>query len=274
MLGEMVLSRSDSIRHSVKEWLKSGDHRISDELENLLQCSVNPETLKVFSRFIVERYKHGTLSVHFHIRESGLKVRHVCGQCERYSDPTEYCAVVQFLVSEEQSKFAGLRDDLSVVCNDGNDVQRAVFVDVVESVEGTQRAIPSVVRLQSLDQCRSLCGNTSQPFAGDLIGEIGSCVGDWELVAGGRTTSGSRLDQFPDDVIQDGLDVGEEVSCNCANLRRCAGEESHTLDEHPEFRIFLQRDAALSLSILPRSKDNFAQMFLCPDEFDLDCAEG
>jgi len=36
------------------------------KLENLLQCSVNSETLKVFSRFIVERYNM-ELFVHFHV---------------------------------------------------------------------------------------------------------------------------------------------------------------------------------------------------------------
>lgn len=274
MQSEMGLRRSDSIRHAVKKWLKSGNHRISDELENLLQCSVNSETLKVFSRFIVERYKHGTLSVHFHVRESGFKVRNPGGGCKRYSDPAEYCAVAQFFVSEEQGKFAGLSDNFSVIRDNRNDVQCAVFVDVVESVEGSQKAVPSVVRLQSLDQCRSLYGDTPKSLAGDLIGEFGSGVRDGELVTGGRTVSGRRLDQFPDDVIQDGFDVCEEVSGDCADLGRCGRSEPHALDEELALRILLQDDAAFALRILPRGSDNFVQMFLCPDEFDPDCAEG
>src|ERR1019366_5866062 len=105
------LSRSDQIRQSVKEWLKTGDDLLPDELKDLRQHNFNPQRLQFVSRRIVERYKDGSLSLHFHIQESFPKA------CESFPPPgvgqklgviqghhgAEYCAVAQFLPTNEHA---------------------------------------------------------------------------------------------------------------------------------------------------------------------------
>jgi hypothetical protein len=65
--------RSEAIRNSVKEWLKSGNHIIPHELENLLQYHVDPSIREFLSPRIVKRYKEGALAVQLRTRvKTGL----------------------------------------------------------------------------------------------------------------------------------------------------------------------------------------------------------
>ena len=57
---------SNRIRDLVEEWLKSGNDAVPDALKNLLE---HDRYCQVHSRRILERYKSGSLDLHFAFEE-------------------------------------------------------------------------------------------------------------------------------------------------------------------------------------------------------------
>src|ERR1035437_8963918 len=106
------LSRPDQIRQSVKEWLKTGDNFVPDKIKNLLQHRIDPPRFQLVGSRFVERYKDGSLSLHFHIKESLPKacesflttsVAEKFGIIQRHHG-AKYCAVAQFLPTDEHAE--------------------------------------------------------------------------------------------------------------------------------------------------------------------------
>src|SRR6185437_10671275 len=141
--------RRFQIGHLVKEWLKSGEDIVPDELKNILQHRIDSHGFQRFSRRIVERYKDGSLALHFHLFETSNDARLIQG----HPYVPEYCAVSQFVVPQEGCE-ALQPPKLHVTGNCGGDAQSFVFVNVMQIIEGEERILPSVIRLQSLDECK------------------------------------------------------------------------------------------------------------------------
>src|SRR5450759_3128629 len=172
---------AERIRSLVEEWLKSGDNCVPGELKNLLQHRVNPQQLKVLNRRIVERYKDGSLSLHFHILERIPQTGRQLWVVEGNSDITEYCAIAQFCVADNHVKERGRSMNPihpGVVGNSSSQCRRPVLIDIMESVQGLQRLVPTVVRLETLNECSGFFGKPVKPLSSDVSGECGRTASD------------------------------------------------------------------------------------------------
>lgn len=158
-----MIRPKNQVRELVKKWLESLENGIPHELEDALQHSIDAMRFETLSRRIVERYKNGSLSLHFHL----FKTLHK-GEVETQPNVAELCTVAQFIMPHEHGedgvlpvlpfKFDGTSDASS-------EMETFVFVDVVEIIERSKRILPTMVRLQPLDQCHRLFGNTFKSTA-------------------------------------------------------------------------------------------------------------
>jgi hypothetical protein len=146
--------KSERIRQLVKEWLKSGQRSLSEEIKNLLQNYDNPSILR---KHILERYKHGSLSVHVHIFVDAIRLV-----------SQDYCAICHFSADDIDMQTKTL--EINCVSEDGGHVQSSVLIDVCEFRENPQgvqiaERLPTMIRLQGIDECVRTCGNPQQSFA-------------------------------------------------------------------------------------------------------------
>lgn len=256
-------SRSEEIRNSIKEWLQCGESDLPDKIKNLLQNRVHPSPRFGFvSRKILERYESGDLSLHFHITEyvgdSGAG---------KIDDEVSQRSVVGQLFSGglhlNDSASSALQSNRSVLCKQGHNVYGSVFVDVVKVVQGSEYLIPSMVRLQSLDDCLRLCGNTIQPVRFEFIRKIDVGTANREMVTRCICLSSKLIDsvvegrtgvvqKIPDDSGQVWIDRGE-FQPNCAFIR---------------ILILLENDLALFGHKAVDGLEYNIQMLLCPDQFE------
>ncbi len=142
-----------------------------------------------------------------------------------------------------------------------------MFVDFVELCEDTERILPGIVRLQSLHQCRRRFGHAPELLPINSLGEITRTASNGELIARSRLMRRVGEDKLPDNVIEDGADIEEEISGNCANFGRSGWCDSDALNGHFQGKILLHPDSAFAMSVSPRGEYGFVQMFLCPNEF-------
>ena len=259
-------SQPELVRRLVKEWLKSGDNCVPHELKYALQGSVNPETFKLLSRRIVERYEKGALTVHFHVRPPRLEIGELRSHVERNSDSAPYCAVAQFFASDKEAETSVSRNKIDIVSNDGDNVQAPVFIDVYESIQDSQRIIPTVVRLQSLDECSRLWGNPIEAFGSELR-VLDSTLRNGEGIASTGNVGVVCDHQLRDDVVQGRTDVPKEITGDCADFGGCLWSEPNPLHEDLPFSVLLHSDAAFAFTKLRDQPMHLVKMFLCPDEF-------
>jgi hypothetical protein len=211
-----VSERSERIQRLVKEWLKNGNNGLPDELKDLLQNPIDSQMLKggfeivpVFkgSRFgvkkdsILERYKHRRISLHLHFFKADSDAG-VVGMIEPEAEG-HYCAVAEFLVSQDRSNdgfqrtvTGGVRPiQFRIPSDGGNQVQVPVLVNVMElGKQGQWMSLPSVVRLQTLDECHRLCGNVIQSamFSHGFVESLGAFADREEMSVGGASKPNDR----------------------------------------------------------------------------------
>jgi hypothetical protein len=96
----------NQIQQLRKEWIKTGENCLPEELRNIFENPINSEGFQFFSRRILERDKNGCLPLHSHISESFSKSG-IVGMIQGDAEVSEHCAVAQFLVSEKHGKESG-----------------------------------------------------------------------------------------------------------------------------------------------------------------------
>jgi len=269
------LSVSDKIRQSVKEWLKTGDNRLPDELKDLLQHNINPHRLQFISRRIVERYKNRSLSLHFHIQESFPKA------CESFSLPgvgekfgiiqghhgAEYCAVAQFLPTDEHADervlVATTPINKSIVCDRRGEIQCSVLINVVEVGECPERFIPTAVRLQTLDQCSRLIGNAAKPACPESVRKTVGRGANRKHVP--RAGSSVRLDQdkLHHEMVKGRPSIKKKIADDKAEPKRGL-RKMHSENPHMRLLVFLGNDVALAFGKPAEDFDYSFKMFVCP----------
>lgn len=133
--------------------MESGDGAILDEIENTIQQECD-RFVAYGSRFI-ERYEHGTLCFHLHL---GIKV---LGERFRELEAGDWCFVVSHPNARLGVPIASIRErqaEARVQEFGGNDVQEPMLISIREAPEKEEgmgrRIVPSLVRLQSLNDCQ------------------------------------------------------------------------------------------------------------------------
>jgi len=260
-----VVRPKNQVRGLVEKWLESLENGIPHELEDALQHGVNSVRFEAFSRRIVERYKNGGLSLHFHVFEAR---RHRI--IEAQPDATESCAIAQFIIPQKH----GANRVLLVqpfedngASHDCSQMEIFVFVDVMEIVERFKRILPTVVRLQPLDQCHRLFGNTLKPFALQGSGEIIGTATDRKGSAIPRFVRGIGQNEAVNDVIQGRADIEQEIADDRSErIRRF--RQTYPQKHCIALRVFLGNDLAIAVSERAKDFDYRIQMLLCPDEFE------
>jgi hypothetical protein len=263
-----VSERSDHIQQSVKEWLESGEDGIPDELRNLLQNSVNAKGFQVFSRRILERYKNGSLTLHFHIEES-VGDAGVIGMIQRNPGIPEYCAVAQFLTPEEhghESVLASAPINSGITSDSGNKTEHLVLIEFVEIGHSPERIVPTRVRLQTLDECRSFVGQPIQPMPSYLVNEGLGRGADREHVPNRVLTCRSGINKLPDKVIERSPSVEEKISDHGTKTIRRLGQ-SHSHESNISLRIMLGNDLAIAVGTARQNLRYSFSMLICPDQF-------
>lgn len=266
------------LRRLVKEWLKSGDDNIPDELKGVLDDIAN-RTVVRHGRF-VERYERASLKLHLHFGVA---------QDGEHSD---FCAIVHRTGSlrmveqlEGHDRMPGgvSKGGLGVCTSQSDEAQSAVFINVVEMVENPVgvpfgRAIRSVVRLQPLDECCRLLGNPAHnprrsPFILFVLPENRFVLEDGEI----RSRRGSAVvekDELPSEVIQAGPEVVEAVPHEDAKAQGGRLPDVKAVDVARAFSIALIDDLvriAVHVGlVLPVER---VEVFLCPDDFKSDPVE-
>jgi hypothetical protein len=160
LFDELIECRDDVslnlVQHKLQEALQRDSDRISPEIQ------------------FVENYWNSKAAIHLHwtIRLSSL----VC---------VKLCAVVES-INTAGDRTAAISNRLRALDERGNNVQISVFVDVGQLGKKTERIIDhaaTVVRLQTLDECKRRNGNPRK-----ILGEYG--IRERRIVRNGRITTG------------------------------------------------------------------------------------
>jgi hypothetical protein len=257
-------ARSDQIGSLVKEWLQSGQDALPHELINLLHASVDTERFDPTDLRLAERYKDGSLSLHFHITDAtydGLGKRAI----------SEFCAVCHCLVAirtnDEIVSSAPIDNGVFGVAR--NDGQSSVLINVMEFIQDQQPSIfvRSSVRLQTLDECRGFYGNAAKSVLFKFKDEILRRRTYRELIPlrGSPVISDSEL---PNEMVERGTDVVEEISNNHGEFGRGIGEFG--VQRRPiRINVLLSNNVILFGYETSDDCERSVKMFLCPDEFEL-----
>src|SRR5215469_10051932 len=257
--------RGKRIRSLVKKWLESLEDGIPRELEDALQHGVNAVQFETFSRRIVERYKNSSLTVHFHLSELRGEP-----SIESHSNVTELCAVAQFFVPQERDEKRELLVkpfEFDFASDGSGQMETFVLVDIMEFVEHRERLIPSMVRLQSLDQCHSLFGNPIKPMALPSGGEVIGSTTNGECGAVSQFIRRVAQDEAVNYVVERTADVEEKIADDTSeNIRRF--RQGHAKNNQIALRVFLSENVAIAVSESAKNVEYRIQMFLCPDEFE------
>jgi hypothetical protein len=255
--------------NSSKERFKGGDDSAFDGLHNALQNGVHSERLKLVRRGLLESYKKGSVSFHFHFQESFGRERKF-GIVEGNTNAAKYCAVAQFLIPQKHTHGVGVTNpvDKCVMRNGSGQIDGLVLISVVQPCEGYQRliTIPSVVRLQTLNECLNLCGRAvkfpslnlfSKQFCGFSNDEHIGCAGS------------AAVDQYelPKELVKGRADVKQKVTDYNAEAIGRLGE-TNALDTAIKFFVYLRNDLALSVCHTTQDRECSFKMFVCPVDFE------
>jgi hypothetical protein len=254
-------SKADVIRQLSKKWLETGDDGLLDELKRTAHNGIGFE---VCNGRILERYMEASLKLHVHfigIGDAGCVNNNLC-------------AVAQYRVgdgSEQDVSCGDVREcNAGIYCVDGCQCKRPMFIDVHELVYNQQgmnvgERIATLIRLQLLDECRSLYGNAAKPVSLKLSQESVRRKTDGELVASGRDFVVNE-NQLPDNVIERGSKIMKKVANNHTEVKVGIREnETETIDK-VIVRIALANNMAFVQMGHAVEPEGFEVLF-SPDDF-------
>jgi hypothetical protein len=276
---ETIGSKSERIQELVKEWIKSGNNYIPDELQNLMKGDVHPPIPERSQRRIIERYKDGSLTLHFHFsriaeeRGKDCVIDSVVGK-SRVKDfaVAEYCVAISGNCDVREACSAPSGSEIG--CTGCDQVERSVFIRVVEGVKPFKVIAPTVIRLKTLDQCMRPTSHTSElPPLGDGFSKLieTRCYGKhvpraWLITA--------AQDQLADEVIQSGPYIEQEVTHDGIQIGGRLGPNADSPHEHTSILIALRSDIASAFIYQGELRHHLVEMLLCPGDLQPDAVKG
>lgn len=237
----MFVGTPEQIRTLTEEWLETGNDRLLDEIDKLSECMVNTQRLE--PRF-VERYRCGGLYFHLNIFvEVPFSQR---GRVERLPSECRQDGVTDVNRSKLLCACGSIcHDDIMLYgCGDDRD-QLAMFVDVVELVDGGERLINGgFIRLQPFDKVLSLRAHPAQGVTLKGVDEVLRLPANRKNgVSCGR---GAILDnQLPCEMIEGAAEVMHTVA-NDVNDGRINVSDVQDVMRNARVRIYLTNDLVLS----------------------------
>ncbi len=264
----MAKEKADLIRQLSKKWLESGDDRVLHEFTQAVHDGVH---FPIGDRSIVERYCELGLELHAHF----FNVRNAAGIND------DLCAVAQYLRRDGTTDNLPVpvdHDNVLIVSSNGRQGERSVFINVRELVQDPQRMemgiqLPTLVRLQTLNDCLRLNGYATESIFLDMTGEPCGRVADGEHVFfDGGLVVGEH--QLPHDVIECRPKVMQTFSDDDAK-REVGFRKTHSEAELVIASIDVSLgDHAAFFQARLQSGLYRCKMFLSPDEFLPNAVEG
>src|SRR5262249_5538646 len=249
--GKKMIETWDDVRHAFDDLLKYHHMR-------------GPG----WRREVLNRYKDGRLFIHFHsVVRCGSHRSSECCEVQFHSDhpgdgPCQLITVVN-------GETPGALHECSA------QPKRSVLVYPYELIEGIERLIPSVVRLNALDYTHGRCwdsAHVSQALCGPFrIGEVcfrrdeREC--DAPLLALSQRSRAELHGQFPRDVVKAGPEVGDEIPDYAREGRRRLGCDD-TFNTYTIPFKFGDDFIGLCAYVPPSIFIERFQVFLSPDDFE------
>ena len=257
---------SDHVAYLREQWRKTGDNCFLDELKDASKrWADRPFTQLPPSPRIVERYKEGSLHVHFHFRAVPWDVR------------VEDVTIPQFLVFEPNPLLRNFRtesvippDQLSISSCKRSESERVVLVGVVESGQAVE-SIASAVRLQSLNEC-NLVQRDSLQFGDTILDEVRMRRADREVCLVVSCAPAVANDQLSDKMIECRSDVAQKIPSNDAQVIGGVGFNSESKDRST-IRLLLSSYNAFRFRHLLNDHLGVMEMLLCPTQLQVDAIE-
>jgi len=251
-----------------KETIETWDD-VRNAFDNILK---NARDRFSWHRDILKRYKDVRLSFHIHI--SGLF----------FGIPWKGCVSVE--VNSDIARLAG-PDELSDVMafdhikrhsvnvSDGQN-QQTMFVFVREILDGKKNFIPSVIRLNALEDIDDRCGNFVFRKLSDLVIESFPILKNREvdnILSTNESGRGIVIGDLPNEVVQTGQGVNNAIA-----YEQTQSEGWFLLDDNIVkseiacnnlILVDLEGDfIRLTIQVSPNFISERVQVLLCPDDFD------
>ncbi|TKB59304.1 MAG: hypothetical protein E8D49_08440 [Nitrospira sp.] len=265
-------SRQDKLRRLIKEWLKSGQDALPDVIKNLMDEGA--ETL-IPKPSLIERYKSGSLRLHLHVLAHCLiggvwKIGHLC-------------FVAQYAIGRAQGGHISAGSDTVGSCccdTDINGVHHCssemhvpMLVYVGERIQNPQGMIcdiPTMVRLQSMNDCLRLNGHPANARVARFIVARG-VIENWETgFIGGFPPIQS--DQLKSNTIETTSHIVEAIT---EQHRQTDGRVwTNVHDEDVMLSaVFDDELVRLDIKVSDHLIIECAEMLLSPDQFLVDSVE-
>ena len=248
------------------EFLECRDNRRLNLLKNQLQEVVHRESARASKGFFIERYSRAIAAIHIHGRitlaPSGNR-------------RINFCATLQHRISAVRTP-AQKFDPLRCFGAGPDKVEMSVLVDIRENDKKAQSIINranTVVRLQTLDECKRLVGNPRKfadkfsfgKWASATLGKF-NFHRELSLFAPIGFNGGNvriTLDQLESQMVERRPHLINRLSCQQRNLKR------RRLGDIQLFLMLRLRDnfVRLTSGILGNATLDSADVFLGPIEF-------
>jgi hypothetical protein len=255
------LSTAEKIRQLSKKFIESGDESVIDELKNAFSDAAY---IPIRERCFVERYKKAVLEVHFHIvvtaSEGDSVAENMCAVAKVFRPTNGQSAELDTSGVTHQFKRSPME-------NAGKS-EVSVFVDIFEMVQLPEgvvlRNVPSVVRLQTLDNSLCLQRDAAKLVPFNLHNEVVCGFSDWEHIAATRSFAISE-NELPDNIIESGTEVIEKFPENNMKARIDVGE----VEKHVDcIRVGACLTSNATMLFMSKGHVSYrCEMFLSPDDF-------
>lgn len=193
------------------------------------------------------------ISLHLHFFKTLTNTK-VIGMVEPETKG-HYCAVVEFIVPLDRSEADLNRPvtggtppiQLRIPSDRSDEIKVPVLVEVVElGKHGQWMSLPSMVRLQTLDECHRLCGRVIEPM---LV--LNGIVESPARLANGKDMGFGRssvihYDELPNEMVKSGTEIEQTVSDDQSQIIRRLGTQPDSQDSHL-IRLLLRKNLALAM---------------------------
>jgi hypothetical protein len=258
----VAISKADVIRQLSKKWLENRDDVTLNELTHAIHDGVH---FHVHNRGILERYQQSSLEIHFHFFR-------LFNEGSMNSDA---CATAYFRRRLDSGKLAPGRlvDNCKVSIGSVNGGKRKhpVLINIHELVNDPQGMvvgvrIPTVIRLQSLNDCLRIKRYPAESVSHELSLESFESEADGKLIGSGRLPVVSE-NQLIDDVVKGGTKVVQTFPDEDAKAQVGSGKVvSEEKDPTAYVRVSLGNNAAFIETRFDESLYRLKVLF-SPDEF-------
>jgi len=246
--------------------LKGGDNRVIKEVKAPSEIALNGIIGPRLG--FLQRYKVAEASIHIHAAS--------CIQGK--GDPEQFCAIIQYAgVDDSRKEFCVHRPSESDIITDSRScrgMEHPVLVAVREFMnkpEGVHISlIPTVIRLHSLDDCQRVFGNAPRQSIRVYSFKISNFLDeDGEVQSIGTDSTGKRkIEQLPKQVIQSRPHVMQIIAYDDTEIWRRLFPNVQNCPDKFAIR-FLDNFQGIAIEIFFDFLVEKAEMFLCPDEFEL-----